>query len=378
MCIVATCTELAGEQSGALRPRVTVLTATYNGSRYLAETLESILAQTFRDFEYIVVDDASTDDSAAIVAEFARRDGRIRLVRNAKNRNPAGALNVGLAQARGEYVAILDHDDLALPERLAQQVAFLDAHPDYGAVGARVRFVDENGELKKEVSYPVEPVAARWHLLFAATLLHSASMYRRDLLIELGGYSVKHPFLCDYELLIRIAERARIGNLPACLAHYRQSASQVSATHYPSQTGQMFLLQYATQARWLGVRPHLPVFQTLFGWLRFTPPAAAEIARAARDHLHLMIARYLARTEHAAEERARLTQLMARHWLILAHAAYKSDREIARLCWHDALALDPDLLTRPQNWETLRRPRKSTPEPLASASSSQESRLEVS
>jgi glycosyltransferase involved in cell wall biosynthesis len=130
-------------------PRVSVVTATYNGARFLPAAIESILAQSYTDFEYVIVDDASTDASAAIATDYAAQDNRVRLVTNPVRLGPPGALNRALAAVQGDYVAVLDHDDLALPERLARQVAFLDAQPAVGAVGAKVRFIDEAG-----ASYP--------------------------------------------------------------------------------------------------------------------------------------------------------------------------------------------------------------------------------
>jgi glycosyltransferase involved in cell wall biosynthesis len=115
-------------------------------------------------------------------------------VTNPVQLGPAGALNRALAVAQGDYVAVLDHDDLALPERLARQVAFLDAQPEVGAVGAKVRFIDEAGATIRAQSYPTDPAVARWQVLFGASLLHSASMYRRSLLQQLGGYSTKHSY----------------------------------------------------------------------------------------------------------------------------------------------------------------------------------------
>ncbi|MEX1019736.1 MAG: glycosyltransferase [Litorilinea sp.] len=334
-------------------PRVTVLTATYNGTRYLAATIESVLAQTFEDFEYVVVDDASTDESAQMVADFAARDARIRLVRNAENLNPAGALNRGLAVARGEYLAILDHDDLALPNRLAAQVAFLDAEPDFGAVGAQARCIDETGATIKKFLYPVDAAVARWNLFFGATLLHSASMYRRALVAEVGGYSAQHKFICDYDLLIRLAERSRIGNLPDELTCYRRSTTQVSANNHRPQTGQMFLLQYAMQARWLGVRPSLQVVNDLVDWL-YSRRAPAQGAVAVVEWMRAMWERYVDSVALSAEDTTVLGRALGQRWMSMAHTTYAGQRELARVCWSRAWEHDPLLLQRPENWQRLR------------------------
>jgi glycosyltransferase involved in cell wall biosynthesis len=348
-------------------PRVSVVTATCNGARFLSAAIESILAQSYPDFEYVIVDDASTDASAAIIAGFAAQDSRIRLLTNPAQLGPAVALNRALAAAQGDYVAVLDHDDLALPERLARQVAFLDTQPEVGAVGAQVRIIDEAGAVIREQPYPAHPAVARWQVLFGASLLHSASMYRRRLLQQLGGYSAAHPYLCDYELLARLAEVSQIVNLPDTLACYRRSATQVSATHRTPQDGQMLLLQYAIQQRWLGLRPDLATFFALRRWGLGAPPSAAQ-ATAAIAQLEMIYDRYCAVTPLSADAHAAVAQACARQWLGLAHRAYASQRAASRVCWRNARRLDPQVLRRPETlaWLRAHPRRQKTPHPSMS------------
>lgn len=355
--------------SGASSPRVSVVTATYNGARFLPAAIESILVQSYTDFEYVIVDDASTDTSAAIAAEFAAQDARIRHVANPVQLGPPGALNRALAASQGEYVAVLDHDDLALPERLAQQVAFLDAQPEMGAVGAKVHFIDEAGAMSGEQAYPTHPAVARWQLLFGASLLHSASMVRRRLLQQLGGYSEEHPYLCDYELLGRLAEISQIGNLPDVLACYRRSSTQVSALHHTPQFGQMLLLQYAIQQRWLGLRPDLVTFAALRRWLHGAPPSDAAQAAAAMAQFEALYDRYCVVVPMKEESHTAVAQAGARQWLALAHHAYTTQRAASRICWRNACQLDPNLLRRPEVLTWLRRHplrRQKTPQPSIS------------
>ena len=124
-------------------PRVSVVMGAYNGERFLRPAIESILNQTFRDFELIVIDDCSTDATPRILREF--KDDRMRVVRNERNLGIAKTLNKGIAIARGEYVALQDHDDLSQPDRFSKQVAFLETHPRVGMVGSRVNLIDESG-----------------------------------------------------------------------------------------------------------------------------------------------------------------------------------------------------------------------------------------
>ena len=126
-------------------PRITVLTAVYNGARYLAEAIESVLADGFEDFEYVIVDDGSTDATPRILADAAARDPRIVLLRHEPNRGIAAATNRGLAIARGAYIARLDADDISLPGRLAREAAYLDAHPAVALVSMNFDIIDAGG-----------------------------------------------------------------------------------------------------------------------------------------------------------------------------------------------------------------------------------------
>ena len=138
-----------------LKPKVSVVMAVYNGEQYLQEAIESILSQTFSDFEFIIVDDASTDCTPEIVQNYAKYDKRIRLMRNKRNLGLTKSLNRGLNVSQGIYIARQDADDLSLPKRLELQVHFLDDHIEIGALGAGVEIVDEKGSSLKEMGVPV-------------------------------------------------------------------------------------------------------------------------------------------------------------------------------------------------------------------------------
>lgn len=321
-------------------PRVSALTAVRNSLPFLNEAIRSILAQSFGDFEYLVVDDASTDDSWSAIQQLAARDSRIKAIRNPTQLGVAEALNVALRQAHGEYVAILDADDLALPERLELQVDFLDRHPDHAAIGSAVRLIDATGATLRHDSYPSHPASARWNLLFGACLLHSASLYRRELLLGIGGYSRQHGYLCDYELLTRLVNHGKLSNLPEVLACYRRHDRQTSAEHNMPQTGQMLLLQYALQRRWLGLRPELATFRVLRNWTFGHPPANADTAIDAIELLRTLRGSYLKRMDELSEDdRVAIGHSNARSWARMAHAAYRLHPALSRICWREAQEL---------------------------------------
>lgn len=215
-------------------PRVTVLMPVYNAEAYLREAIDSILSQTFTDFEFLIIDDGSTDTSAEIVQSYD--DPRIRFVRNAQNLRLAQTLNKGLDLAIGEYVARMDADDISLPERLTKQVEFLDAHPEVGIVGVWARAF---GEANFSIPQPADPEVARAKLLFDSCLVHPAVLIRRSLLDFHGLRYQPLPHFEDYELWQRAARLFPIANIPEWLFRYRvtgQSAFFGANRHEQEET----------------------------------------------------------------------------------------------------------------------------------------------
>ena len=209
-------------------PRVTVLMAVHNGARHLREAVDSILAQTFLDFEFLIVDDGSTDESAAILASYA--DPRIVMLRNATNVGLTKSLNIGLNAARGELVARQDADDRSYPERLARQVAFLDVHPEIAVVGAQARIIDADGhQLPAGERKPLDAESIRFALLFSNPIVHTAATFRRKLV---DAYDERFVTSQDVELWSRLAENHPLANLPERLVDLRVHAQSVSATRY--------------------------------------------------------------------------------------------------------------------------------------------------
>jgi hypothetical protein len=220
-------------QGSVTPPRVSVVIGAYNGERFLRPAIESIISQTFRDFELIVVDDCSTDRTPQILSEF--KDDRIRVVRNERNLGIAETLNNGIAVARGEYVALQDHDDVSLPARLECQVAFLDKNAQVGMVGSSCSLIDEAGVLLAHRPVECDDVKLRWDLLWRTALIHTTLMVRRRAIEEVGGYSPDPPyrFAEDYDLMSRVAFRYAVANIPQPLGWWRvhkMSASQLNVS----------------------------------------------------------------------------------------------------------------------------------------------------
>ena len=222
-------------------PIVSVVMPVYNGEKYLAAAIESILAQTFTDFEFIIVDDCSLDSSAAIVRAYMKQDARIHFFQLEKNQGQAVARNRGIRAARGDYIAAMDSDDISLPERLGRQVEYLQAHPEIGAVGVGTQVVDDALSPLGSVSLHQS------HALIALTLVAGGSalvraslMLRRRFLVSGGGYrnASGNHIDADSELTLRLLGdmRIRYSNMMDVLYLYRQHESNVSLGYDPEDT----------------------------------------------------------------------------------------------------------------------------------------------
>ena len=205
-------------------PRVTVFIPVHNRARYICVAVNSILAQTFEDFELLVVDDGSTDETPEVLAAYD--DPRVRVVRNDTNRGIPYTRNRGLELARGEYIALLDSDDHSYPQRLARQVAWLDAHPDVVQVGSWCSFMDGDGNMLDRIRrQPLAPDDIECHLMFHCPIINRTVMARTAALRELG-YDESFPRCQDYDMHCRLSDRHRLANLPEILVCGREHAGR--------------------------------------------------------------------------------------------------------------------------------------------------------
>ncbi len=208
-------------------PLVSAVLAVYNGEDYLKQSIDSILAQTFTDFELIIIDDGSTDSTAGIIEGYA--DRRIRAL-NQPNQGLAAALNKGIKLAGGKYIARQDHDDMAYPERFAKQVDFLEQHERCGLIGAWAEIWQEDRPSQRAHTHPTENEVLKFDLIFNNPFVHSSVMLRKSALDKVGLYSTdpdRQPPE-DYELWSRIAREYDVANLPEILEIYREVPGSIS------------------------------------------------------------------------------------------------------------------------------------------------------
>ena len=218
-------------------PRISVAMSIYNGERFLVPAIESILAQTFGDFELLALDDGSTDATPDILRDFARRDSRLRPIIR-ENRGLIASLNQMLHEARAPIIARMDADDICLPQRFERQYEFLMANPAFAVVGAQADDMDEEGN-HTPCFGPMHPTSFEDFLATIDTgahlMCHPVVMFRRDVVLAVGGYHAAFRHCEDLDLWLRLASVTKLCSLPEKLIHYRHYAGQVSSRHATEQ-----------------------------------------------------------------------------------------------------------------------------------------------
>ncbi|MEB3160913.1 MAG: glycosyltransferase family A protein [Synechocystis sp.] len=210
------------------KPIVSVLMPVYNAERFLLAAINSILNQTFKDFEFIIIDDGSEDKSTLIAQDCQRQDSRITFIQNS-HQGVIATRNLGLANAKAKYIAVMDADDIALPERLAKQVDFLETHADHVAVGSRVLLIDPDG-------WPIRPFSEHTshqaidqaHLHGeGGAMCHPSVLMRTEAVRQIGGYRTTLKSAEDIDLFLRLAEMGFVANLPEILLKYRMHPKSI-------------------------------------------------------------------------------------------------------------------------------------------------------
>jgi FkbM family methyltransferase len=214
-------------------PMVSVLMAVHNGRDYLTQALESLYQQTWQNFELIIVDDASTDDTPEILNRL--KDARTLIHRNPANLGLTRSLNIGLRLCRGQFVARMDADDLSLPQRFARQVEFLQSHPDIAMVGSPYYRIDAQGNIAARIDVPADDTAIRQMMRQKCAFGHGTVMVRRQVLLDCGGYNEDFTYAQDFDLWLRMSERYKLANLSEPLYAWRSSPQCISNTKAAAQ-----------------------------------------------------------------------------------------------------------------------------------------------
>ncbi|MEO1350628.1 MAG: glycosyltransferase [Cyanobacteria bacterium J06635_15] len=217
-------------------PIVSIIMTVYNGSPYLEESVKSVLIQSFNDFEFIIIDDCSTDNSWDLLSNYAISDRRIRLLRNRQNMGLTKSLNRGLHLAQGKYIARQDADDVSLPTRFEKQIAWLESHPETVLISSEIQRIKPNGNFGKVTARACPADFLPWHLIFHNHLGgHSQVMFHRQPVLDLGGYNEAYRYSQDYELWCRLAQVGKLAVLPEALLNQRFHTGSISANKQSEQ-----------------------------------------------------------------------------------------------------------------------------------------------
>ena len=217
-------------------PAISVVVGAYNAQKYIDEMVRSILAQTFTDFEFILVDDGSTDHTLKILRGYEKQDARVKVIA-CPHRGIVDAANAGIGQAQCELIARADADDVALPQRFEKQLQYMQEHPEIAALGAQMLLIDPYGVPLLETKLPLDHEGIENEMLGGSgwAMPQPVAMVRRSAVMQIGCYRKEYEWAEDLDLFLRLAEHGRLANLPDVLVKYRIHLQSTNHTRYRHQ-----------------------------------------------------------------------------------------------------------------------------------------------
>lgn len=258
------------ENTATPTPKVTVITTVYNSAPYLATCLDSLLSQTFTDFEVLIVDDGSVDGSDRIYTQYASRDDRIRVLRFESNHGVGYCRAASLRKARGEYIAVLDSDDIAAPHRLERQAAWLDEHPNTVLLASHFGIIDHYNNLIGAAELALNTLEIRWRLIFGNCLGHSTVMFRKQAALNCGGYDPAFRLGEDMDLYSRLICLGAAEMIPEQLSFWRSHRQSLTKSDTPDHINSGYIQLVA-----LSIKRHLRA------------DVSVDVASALFNHGHL-------------------------------------------------------------------------------------------
>jgi len=243
-------------------PMVSVVMPVYNGERHLPEAMESIRNQTFHDYEFIIIDDGSTDGSDLILSQWGKADDRLRIYHQ-ENKGVIASLNRGCQLAQGKYIARMDADDVSAPERFARQVHFMAGHPEIGILGTWITYIEEDGSPRGNWRMASEPGLIGWFLLFGTCLAHPSIMMRREVIERVGLYRREALHVEDYDLWVRAIAITQLANLPEILLQRRIRKVSISSQYFSTQEQNVVRIMHSTITQLLGAETSLETIENL-------------------------------------------------------------------------------------------------------------------
>lgn len=307
-------------------PLVSVVMPVYNGEKYVVEAVESILAQTFTDYEFIVVDDGSTDSTPELLKPYIEQG--VIVHRQSKNLGLVEALNTGWRMAKGAYIAIMHADDVSLPERLSEQVTYLQSHQAVGIIGSSVQMIERNSTNLDKVLVNSEPLVNGWEIFFACPLAHPTVIIKKHLLELSGGYRQEMLSTEDYDLWARLSQMTLISNVKRVLLHYRVWDGSITANNKKRMEHQSTLICQDLVSKYLNQEI---TFQEAAILRRLNGATAGEAPKTKQDVLNVahifmqLYDRYTSQTELSPSEAQVIATSAALKMMVLSKLAFGFD-----------------------------------------------------
>lgn len=346
-------------------PRVSVLMTTYNGAVFIRQSIDSVLAQSFRDFELIVVDDGSTDTTAAILAAYD--DPRLLVIRNPRNLGIVDARNRGFAAVRGSYVATLDHDDVSCPTRLASQVAYLDSSERVVLVGTDI-LISDRGKLYRTEEIGIStPGLMRWRLHVDNPLTYSSIMFRAAAVRQLGCFMRKECELADdFDLYHRLLARGEIARLDEALTIYRVHSANTAAKAKDRLFRSAVKVLAAVYRGWLGEEAESAAILVTHHFSDRRPTGDAATLNRLGGYLERLLICYLATYPQTPADQALIRRQAGSAWWGAVRAAVRSGQPWLAACFPERRLLSGQYRPSLPDWVgsvavgLLRMPRRLT------------------
>jgi glycosyltransferase involved in cell wall biosynthesis len=334
-------------------PLVSVILPCYNAAEYLVQSLESILHQTYRNLEVIVIDDGSTDETAAILRRYEAKDRRIRLVRNDINRKLIHTLNRGIGLARGKYIARMDADDISFPERIEKLVRELENNPGVDFVSSGFYIIDARGKIiYTSVPKALTGKPLKFVSFFSTPLLHPGLLIRSEVLKE-AGFSAEYLHCEDYELFSRLAlEGHEARNLGEPLIYYRANPASVSNQYEQIQISAHTRISLRNIETYFNVTPEYFTHKIMIHRIAFTVRLRA--LREAVRLLHELRDRFIAREQCTPAEIAEIDLFLIEQQIDIIFQAIKHARHLWKLPLLGYLAAHARLVVSPRGYRYLR------------------------
>jgi glycosyltransferase involved in cell wall biosynthesis len=318
-------------------PRVTVLMPVHNSEMYLSESIESILNQTYGDFEFIIINEDPGSITRAILDRYSKKDDRIK-VYHQERQGLIASLNKGCELANGEYIARMDADDICLPERLERQLSFMDENPSVGVCGSWAEIIDSNGDLIGNFCPPTSTALIKWNLIFYCGIAHPSAIFRKESVKELGFYHKDCLHCEDYDLWVRAMNHFEFGNIPEFLLKLRKHNRNLTLVYYQEHGNNVLKVSQRAADHILKQEIPLEIIDIL------REPNHAKNAgdtREASTILYRLCKLFVNRNDIPEADRKQIKRATANRLYDLAINCFKMNKLYSIIIWSQSISLAP-------------------------------------